>query len=109
MTSTLDNALFLSRDDCLIAITQCLLSFMERNLLHNLIKLFHVFCRLLHFRSPYFESDDVVQVIFSKVLFKSPFYGLFQRQQLKTLLRKRAFSVANYFQWKVAKVCSKSR
>ncbi len=104
MTSTLDNALFLSRDDCLIAITQCLLSFMERNLLHNLIKLFHVFCRLLHFRSPYFESDDVVQVIFS-----SPFYGLFQRQQLKqTLLRKRAFSVANYFQWKVAKVCSKS-
>ncbi len=27
MTSTLDNALFLSRDDCLIAITQCLLSF----------------------------------------------------------------------------------
>ncbi len=66
MTSTLDNALFLSRDDCLIAITQCLLAFMERNLLHNLIKLFHVFCRLLHFRSPYFESDDVVQVIFSK-------------------------------------------
>ncbi len=66
MTSTLENALFLSRDDCLIAITQCLLSFMERNLLHNLIKLFHVFCRLLHFRSPYFESDDVVQVIFEK-------------------------------------------
>ncbi len=83
MTSTLDNALFLSRDDCLIAITQCLLSFMEQNLLHNLIELFHVFCRLLHFRSPYFESDDVVQVIFSKVLSMD-----FQRQQLKqTLLR----------------------
>ncbi len=75
MTSTLDNALFLSRDDCLIAITQCLLSFMERNLLHNLIKLFHVFCRLLHFRSPYFESDDVVQVIFSKILSMDCFNG----------------------------------
>ncbi len=50
MTSTLDNALFLSRDDCLIAITQCLLSFMERNLLHNLIKLFM-------FSAGYFTSD----------------------------------------------------
>ncbi len=106
MTSTLDNALFLSRDDCLIAIAQCLLSFMERNLLHNLIKLFHVFCRLLHFRSPYFESDDVVQVIFSKVISMDCFNGNNLKQ---TLLSKRAFSVANYFQRKVAKVCSKSR
>ncbi len=30
MTSTLDNALFLSMDDCLTAVTQCLLSFVEQ-------------------------------------------------------------------------------
>ncbi len=59
---------------------------------------------LFEWNSMYFESDGVVQVIFSKVLSMD-----FQRQQPKqTLLRKRAFSIANYFQWKVAKVCSKS-
>ncbi len=55
MTFTLDNALFLSRDDCLIAITQCLLrSWNNRTLTDsNIISL-----SCFMFSAGYFTSDD---------------------------------------------------